>query len=1385
MVLDRHTCMKRILPYITLLSLLIFPLQEIFGQYELSYSFENYSNREGFDQNTVWSIEQDKNGVFWIGTSNGLIKYDGYSFYDVSLDTKFKSDIFLVRIRDVLTDDDGLVWILTMTGLNIYYPDRDRFFQITVDSRITFNGLKKDDSGSIWVYGHDYIASVRTELRKDSVITHWTPNLIPNELTNLRINDLLKINEEFYFLATSQGVYKMLFSETGYEPDFILDTILSGKTINHLLRHNDIIWIGTTSGLYKTVLDGRKLRYLNNYHYSTSDPKSIGGDDIRYLLIGPDDNLWIGTWGSGLSMYNYDTDIFTNFLFDPRKNNGISSSRINCIYKDQFNVIWIGTGQGGLCKLDLNRKQFINIEHNPYENSTIPGNLINSILEDSKGYLWISSDENPLCRSIERVSETNINRLTFKRFNKWFNTFSDKNILSIFEDNHGYIWLGYENSVVVYNRDKETFTEIDFDLNGENLPYDLQKVNYIGAIDEKRIMIGGNHIIILDDPWKHIGSGKYSKIPAFSFSNNLVVITAAIEGAGKIWIGYFNQGLVQYSLEGDSLIFIKDFKFIEDSEDEKTNKSIFAILRDKENTLWVGTFGVGLNQMINDTIQSDSKSGQLKKLDIVDNVIYGIIEENDSILWLSTDQGIYKLNKRNMETTMFTMEDGLANNNFRKNAYHKGRSGFYYFGGLNGLTAFKPDQIKANLIAPEIKLSALKINNKKVTQGQPINKKFILENPISEISKLTLTSDDRILALDVVVMHTASPGKNKFSYILEGFDDDWREIGEGSYTLNYTNLSAGKYKLRIRGFNGDGLPSENEKILDIQMLAPWYATWWSKLIFALIGISVIFGIAIYIIKLQNLENKLHFEKIDKERITEINKAKLQFFTNISHEFRTPLALISLPLQKLKELIHDQEQMKHLSSAEKHTGKLIRLIDQLLTFRRIEHGKLDLKYSNTSMDDFLYPIVEAFETLSIKKQIEFYYLVKDPELMFAIDLEKMEQVLYNLLSNAFKFTSAGGRITLEGKSCLIDSKAFVCFEVKDTGKGIPKKDLEMIFERFYQADSELRNMGTGIGLSLSKSIVELHQGFIQVESTPQTGTTFAVNIPFIENYTAEPEEYEIQRIDPNKLLEFEELSAGNNTSKVKQGEAEGTLLIVDDEADFRNAIHDIFKKKFRILEASNGKNGLEIAREENPDLIISDVIMPVMNGYDFCNHVKTDIELCHIPFILLTALEEMGNHIQGLEFGADAYISKPFNMRYLEVSVQKLIDNRKKILEHFKINSQNLPKSIKISGRDRVFIETMNETIRQNLDNSTFGVMELADKINISPSYFYRKLKLLTGQIPNEYIRNFRLLSAADLLSDNPGISVKTVMYEVGFESASHFSHAFKKKFGVSPSDYSS
>ncbi|MCK4922811.1 MAG: response regulator [Bacteroidales bacterium] len=1362
----------------------LFGWMSVIGQREKVYSLVSYSNKEGFDQNTILSIGQGKFGNLWLGTSNGLIKYDGNSFQNISWEPKYQKDIYRGPIRHIHSDNSGLLWIVSRNGLNIYYPDRDKFFKTTSDSMDILFRIVQDVDQSMWVMGDKYLGKVTTAISDDTIITNWSTNILPESHAGLNIRDLLKVSEDLYLLATTTGLYKMFLSDSMKNLRIEREESIPSTLITRSIQYKNLIWIGSAKGLYKTVMDGTTLRLISSYQHNTSNNNSIADNEINDLLIGSDDRLWIATKLGGLSLYNDLDETFTNFVHDPTKRGRLSSNWVNCIFEDPYNVLWIGTGQGGLNKLDLNQKQFINIGHNPYDPKTISSNLVNCILEDSEGYLWITSFNSPLCRSNEPVTETSIMNLTFERFNTRYNN-SPGNIISMYEDMHGYIWLGYENgSVVVYNKGNGIFTSLNL-ISNYDIPT-ISEIHSIVNVDDENIMLSGSQILILNNPWRYFRSQSQVDLPVdimHTFDDEREIITVNVEDVNNIWIGFINNGLSRYALEDDSLVLLEHYVSDESDTYSLSNNSVFCIKEDVDEALWVGTFGGGLNKMMDMPGRSSGKFEHFgETIGLINNAFYGIIDENDSILWCGTDMGIYRLNTRSNKLKSYDISDGVASNNFRMNAYHKGRSGNYYFGGLNGLTVFKPGQIKLNVVPPEVRITELRINNKVVPVGEQVDKRIILDRHISEVAEIILTRDARTIGFDIISYHTSVPDKNRLAYYLEGFDDEWIDVNQGSFTPTYTNLESGDYTFRVRGYNGDGVISEEEASLRIIMLAPWFARPVSILFFILLSISIITGISIYLVKLKNLQNKLYFEQIDKGRIQEVNQSKLRFFTNISHEFKTPLSLISIPLSKLKETVKGDEQREYVNMIEKNSNRLIRLMNQLLTFRRIEHGGVELNISETCLDELIYPVAEAFESLSEKKGIHFYCQIKDPASIIHVDLEKMEQVLFNLLSNAFKFTSSGGKIRLEGSLQTIDDISYVSIDVKDSGMGIQREEMDKIFDRFYQTGSELRNMGAGIGLSYSKSIVELHKGTLKVESAPGKGTTFSILQPMNELKISEQGKNEINRINAGELLEYEKFSGSLDANEEINRSLKPVVLIADDESDFRKIIKDVLQKNYKVVEASNGLDAMEITSNEEVDLIISDVMMPGMNGYDFCKNVKSDIQLCHIPFILLTALEEIDSQIQGVEHGADSYISKPFNLKHLEVSVKKLIETREQLKQHF-TQSQTLPKDVHLSGIDSAFIELVNKAIQENMENSSFGVEELAKETNLSTSQLYRKLKQLTGQVPSVYLRNYRLQAAADLLSNNPGIIVKTVMYDVGIESASHFSHAFKKKFGHSPSEF--
>jgi signal transduction histidine kinase/DNA-binding response OmpR family regulator/ligand-binding sensor domain-containing protein len=1351
---------------------------------QVPYNFVRYSNTEGFNQNTIYSIEQDESGFLWIGTSNGLIKYDGYDFINHSFRFPFPHVIPQHGIKNVFSCSKGIIWIASKFKLHAYSLKGDKIYDVFPGSMLGVNRIKESKDGTIWVFGENHVHSLRTEILKDSVVFYISANLLSDIYKPINITDLVQMNERLFIMTSNRGLYRLHVGDSVSINQLPIEPLIqSSNRAVRLPGTNNLLWIGTTNGLAKTILDNDKLHLIKLYQHSEGNLNSLSDNSILDIALGNSGELWIGTERGGLSMYREQTDDFVNYGYNPKKENGISSAQINCIYIDNFNVVWLGTAQGGLCKLDLQQKMFINLNHNPFDNTTLPGDLISIVLEDSKGYLWVSSYNDPLSRSKKPIVDENISSIEFERFNNWFNSYKEKTILSIFEDQHGYIWLGYWGSLVVYNPLNKSFKEVRLKYEGADI--DIHNIRSIIRYGDNKIIFSGTGVTVVQNPWKYINSSN-PEIPVISrfilpetldFRNTIE--STFLDSKNNLWVGTRNNGLIQLEFSQNEINLIANYKNTGLTGKNLNLYSIFCIYEDTENNIWFGTFGGGLYKLSTSNEESRNSFECLGvQQGLPDETIYAIIPENDSTLWLSTDMGICQYNIKSGKVISYNINDGILSNNYRRNAYFKGASGYLYFGGLNGLTVFKPESINPNLIPPNVRLVDLEINNQKYNSDQ--NKhpgKFL-----SDINRLILSHKENSIGFEMLIQHNSSPSNNRISYYLDGFDNDWIKQDIGKCKHVYTNISPGNYIFKVTGFNADGIKVINDINLPITILSPWYKRWWSYILFGLLIVSASLGIFLYLIKMDRLEYSLNYEQKDKERIQQVNQAKLQFFTSISHEFRTPLSLISATFQLFDRHNLTNEQKKDISLVDKNTNRLLILIDQLLTFRKSEQGHLKLKPGIFSLGSIMFPIAEAFENYSINKGVNFFFTVKNPDTSLRIDYEQMERVLFNILSNAFKFTPVGGTIKFEGRIEIIKNSEYIRFDIIDNGKGIPKEELNNVFNRFYQLNTEFSNVGTGIGLSLSKTIVELHKGFIEVESEPNIHTRFSVLIPKNSDIEIQSNQLNIQKNRIEEYLSIESLSSDSDYSSPIISDPRQVILIVDDDKDFRDILKKVLNKEYKLLEAEGGLEAIEKVKAEEPDLIVSDVMMPEMNGYELCKKIKSDIQLCHIPIILLTAMSEDDMHIKGLEFGADSYIAKPFNVKYLKVTIKKIIENRMMIKDHF-TKSFLIPSNLKLSSIDQNFIEKANKIIEQNLDNSEFGVEMLSKEVGLSPSQLYRKLKQFTGQVPNAYIRNYRLQIAAQIIRSNPDVNLKNVMFDVGIESPSYFAVAFKKKFGVLPSEY--
>ncbi|SDM04221.1 hybrid sensor histidine kinase/response regulator transcription factor [Kriegella aquimaris] len=1354
-----------------------------------SQKFERFSNEEGFNQNTIYTIEQDQYGYLWYGTPNGLIRYDGYEFKTYTTQSDTDGHILSNYITRLYNDNNGILWIGTNLGLNVYIPSLEKFFTVPLPNKLHINTIASGLKGQIWFSGKNelYVCELKNI---DDGIFNTSDNLLKLLPDFGSINDFSFRDDGSLLMATSKGLKLLKLSTTvangfaNIKTSFVFESF-ENEMVTEILKKENIFWIRTERALNKATFEGNKVHVIDTFN-NLGNPESLDTEFVINTLFEDHSGaVWIGTKDDGL--FKYEDGHFKHFAYDPKNSAGLSSKHINALYEDDFDVLWIGTAQAGINKLDLTQKKFISYSHNPYEKSSLSDNLLMAILEDSHGKLWLSGYNRALFRSTAPVNDSTVDKLEFEDLDDKLSLANNDVVRSIYEDKRGYVWIGSDLKLVVFNPSNNQFKEVVLEHNGNKSG--IEKIRKIYQIDENSMLLAGTQIAVVTDPWRAIDK---SKVPRLELSSSLDLKSENVQALlevepGSFWFGT-NKGLMHGNFDGEKITI--DQKITDESTNEikLTYRNVFSLLEDNNGAIWVGTFGGGLSKMSVNAQGVPVKMEHFRKNDFLpDDAIYGILQEGEDYLWMSTDMGLVRLYLPEYNIDVFDVRDGLPQNNFRQGAYFKGKSGYFYFGGLNGLTVFNPEDITLNTKPPEILITDLLVDNKSVRIGEKLNSGVVLAKSISETESIAISQKQQIIAFNLAVEHTSTPSKNKLAYKLEGFNDTWIEENTGKTTVTYTNLSAGNYIFKIKAANGDGIWNTKAKLLHVQILPPWYQTWWSYLLFTLLIVGAGIGVVVYFTQHEKLKQRLKYEKLDKERQDTINQGKFRYFTNLSHEFRTPLTLIAGPLEYMISHNSDAGNNKYLEIVRKNTKRLLSLVDQLITFRQAEQGHLNLHLNKDTLGGFMYPTTEGFENYAVEKDINFYYKVSTPDEEIVIDVEKTERIIFNLLSNSFKNTPPKGSISVESRITFDSGQKMIHIDVIDNGKGIPKEDLENIFERFYQLGNKSQSTsGGGIGLSFCKSLVTLLGGEISATSDPGIETRFSVAIP--SKAITESGKDSISRSEKSFIKDWIPLAPDiiqDNLMTEKNGATkEYTILIVENEIDVQTFLLSTLSQKYNIVIANNGVEGLEKIEQQEPDLVISDVMMPEMDGFEFCEKIKSSAELSHISVLLLTALGDKDDVIKGLEFGADEYISKPFSLRHLELRIERLIQNKKKLRHYFSKNS-GLPKGdLEISTRDKEFLKNTIEAIEKNISDSNFGVEELAAEIGLSTSHFYRRLKQLTGQVPNVYLRNFRLQRAAKLLSDNEGFNVAEVMYQIGIESNSYFSTSFKKLHGVSPSEFS-
>lgn len=1335
-------------------------------------SFDHISVIDGLSQSTVLSIRKDSRGFMWFGTRDGLNRYDGRTIKQYKNNpvdpNSLISDDYIYTIAE---DQQQKLWVGTQKGLSYYSPRTDSFEQISYDmagkadpSLFAILYILPARDGKVWFGTNDGLFYFENVESRDFKWFSKNDGLAGNEIYSIFEDAVGNI-----WVGTVTGLSKLVpstdkkkYTVKSYFSDENDPRSLSADFVRTIAEDNKgQIWLGLEKGgvnLYQSDTDQFK-RY-------TTENSRLTNDIVRKIYVAKDGTIWIGTM-DGLNVYSPFVDNFQLYRHDPDDNKSINDNSIKDIYEDNNGSIWIGTNFGGVNVVHKNTLAFDVFKNNSYTNNSISGNLISVMAKDKRGNLWIGTEGSGLNRYNPRTGS--FSRYIYAAKNS--TSIGSNTVKSIYVDRQDNIWIGlFEGGLELYNPQTDGF--IHFRPNASD-PHALNH-GYISAIDEDadgKIWIGtSNRGLNILDPktqvFSHINTSSEDKGLTSDYIRDIL-----IDSKGNVWIA---------TVLGINLLKKGETRFVSFIEGSNglTSRYINCIAEDPKGNIWIGAHKGGLS--LYDT-QHNSFKNFSEEDGLVSNNVVGINFDSENNVWVSTDNGLSVLNVQKQAFKTYDMSNGLPSNEFSMNSSARDDDGTLYFGGYNGLVSFKPANIRFNTNPPKIVFAQLRLFNQPVDVN---GKDGILDEDISFEDELVFKASQNIFSIDFIAFNYINSERNQYAYKLEGFEQEWNYVDNPS--ASYTNLPAGTYTLLVKAANNDGVWTESPKELTIKVLPPIYKTWWAYLLYVALFIFLWHQVNKFLRRQQKLETELYYEHLNHEKQEELYQNKLEFFTRISHEIRTPLTLIFAPLGRLIESTkQDTFVNKQLYGIKANTERLLHLITELLDFRKIDTGNLQLRFQVVDLQSYCRQIFDFFDVQAEAKGIN---LVFEPEehLFVKLDPQQMEKVIFNLISNALKHTKEGGQITLR----LRHDENSVFIDVEDNGIGIPLKDQKKIFDNFYQSKNETaQSAGWGIGLALANNIVELHQGEITLmsreESATHTGMTcFTVRLNR-EKVTEHDEINIVQDFLLRAAFEMEQpwLRQDENIYEVARlEEKQHAVLIVEDNDELRKFLVEALSDRYHVLEAPDGAAGLDIALKEVPDMIISDVTMPNMDGFEFCQRVKQAETTSHIPIIMLTAMASDVNQIEGLQHGANIYLTKPFSVQLLELHISNLIKSTDALKEKFVRQVTLMPHNIEIEHPEEKFLHKLVNVVEQHMENTEFNVAALVDHMGMSQTVLYKKIKTLTGMTIIDFIKSLRLKRAAQLLAQQK-LHIGEVAYSVGFNDRKYFSKEFKKQFGKSPSEY--
>ena len=1363
--------------YILLLSLAFCSLSISNAQVKPLEFTKKITISDGLAHNGVTSMYEDSKGFLWFGTYGGINRYDGYKLttYKNTIDEDILTSN---RVRAINEDTNSNLWIGTDEGITIYNASLEKFTKI-YSNKLT----GKNISGPIV---RDIIVNKQKELIL--CVTEGNGVLVFNSDYSLKkqylLHSVFKNDDIRFFKGKQLDNFNYIFSTSIGLVNLNLETELFKRVLSDDIIYSNSILRVDDKTLLVTLLNGIALvefDVLKGEFSINSIQKNLETYQFNNAMVDAKGKLWLSELNEGIIQVD-DIESLKNRREYSLKffNDDLKILRGSSFLKTTNNSCWFASFNEGVYQFDINQNPFQNYNTQMDYKFGLRSNSVTHIAPLDNDRVYLSA-------TLGGVTLFNTQKQKFEPLPFNLPKDSHLNASAVFVDKKRNTWIRIndEQGLTRIKNRENIIEKVLFN----NIPLSVNLI--IRSFSEDKygnIWVGTNlgvYKISLNDLNDVVLVESLNNNPFFKANKlSLARFVYADPFYDYVWIGADSNGLFKIDNQINTPIDkLKVNQFVNDTNNKKSISSNFvtSIIRLPNKEFWIGTEGGGICKVLNSESNPEFISFT-EKNGLSNNVVKGLLYDSNYNLWVSTNIGLNLFNTQKKEFRKFNISDGLAFEDFWY-ASNQLENGTLMMSGLDGFIYFNPSEISNEETLPKVQFENFKIFNKIVNPGDTINKRVLLAKNISEVEEVILEHNENVFSVDFSSLHFLNPKNHILKYRLLPFNNQWIEVPSNQNTISYSGLPPGSYKLSVMASN-----SLNDwtapKILKIQINPSLWNTKLAYTLYILFGFLMAYIIVRVILKIQSLNHKVVIEQLEKDKFEEVNEAKLRFFSNISHEIKTPLTLISRPLSVLKQTLRNNpDAQEKLSLITRQSKKIQQLIEQVQDFRRVDVDMLKMDYSRFNFDAFVQDLIIDFKFLADNDNKKLEFIGDDSITMVSADRDKLEKIFNNLLNNAFKYTSTNDLITVEFKK---ENDKDLIVKVSDTGKGIDSEDIDHVFERFYQSKKKDNThiTGSGIGLAFSKRLVEMHYGFISAESIINEGTTIMVRLPIVKKHLATDvlETIELP-IEKEVSVTSKIIQSNSNLDLISSGEfKESVVFFAEDNLEMRNFVSNLLSPFFVVKSFRNGKECLDAMEDEWPDIVISDVQMPEINGLDLCLRIKSNLKTSHIPVILLTALTNIEDHLKGIRDGADAYVKKPFNVQLLITKVESLLTTRKQLRERYQVGIPLTKENNKNNRNDNAFLEKLYSLIEENLDNQDFDLNNLARELYLNRTHFYQKVKVLTNQTPFELLKMYRLKKAAEFLAQK-GMSVNEVFMTTGFKSRTHFTKVFKEKYNTTPGKY--